>query len=140
MARGVTENTAAGFQQRDLARDERTFVVAAKAAARVAGAWGLTNADAAELFGMSERTWSRIKAGGWTARHDMDQLTRISGVVGLYKGLHLYFSDALADRWPKLANNGPPFMNRSPVDYMKRGGLPAILETRGYVDALWGGV
>lgn len=140
MAKGVTENLATGFEARSPARDERTFAVAAKAAARVAVAWGLTNAEAADLFGMSERTWSRIKAGGWTARHDMDQLMRISGVVGLYKGLRLYFSDALADRWPKLANNGPPFMNRSPVAYMKQGGLPAILETRGYVDALRGGV
>ena len=45
----------------------------------------------------------------------------------------------LANRWPKLTNSGAPFLNRTPVDYMKAGGLPAILETRGYVDALRGG-
>ncbi len=140
MSKGLTKDLASAFAQRNHERDERTFAVAAKAAARVAAAWGMTNAEAAALFGMSERSWSRIKAGGWNARRDMDQLMRVSGIVGLYKGLHLYFSDVLADRWPKLANNGPPFMNRSPVDYMKAGGLPAILETRGYVDALRGGV
>ncbi len=140
MAKGVRDIAAVGFEPRKSGQDDRTYAVAAKAAARVAAAWSLTNADAAALFGMSERSWSRIKAGGWSARRDIDQLTRVSGIVGLYKGLHLYFSDALADRWPKLANSGPPFMNRSPVDYMKAGGLPAILETRGYVDALRGGM
>ena len=128
------------FRLREEPVSERAFRVAAKAAARVAEAWKLTNAEAALLFGVSTRTWSRIKTGEWTARPDQDQLLRVSGIVGLYKGLHLYFSDALADRWPGLANNGAPFMNRSPVDYMKAGGLPAILETRGYVDALRGGV
>lgn len=140
MAKGLRDFGAAAYQQRGAGQDERTLAVAAKAAARIATAWELTNADAAALFGVSERTWSRIKTGGVAGRHDVDQLTRVSGIVGLYKGLHLYFSDALADRWPKLANSGAPFMNRSPVDYMKAGGLAAILETRGYVDALRGGV
>jgi uncharacterized protein (DUF2384 family) len=140
MSKGMREASQAALQRRPTAPDDKVFNVAAKAAARVAAAWGMTNAEAAALVGMSERTWSRIKAGGWTARQDKDQLMRVSGIVGVYKGLHLYFSDALADRWPKLANSGPPFMNRSPVDYMKAGGLPAILETRGYVDALRGGM
>ncbi len=139
VARGVRDIAALGFEARRAGPGDRTFEVAAKAFARLADAWGLTNADAAALLGVSARTWSRMKAGD-SPRPDQDLLMRISGVVGLYKGLHLYFSDALADRWPKLANTGAPFMNRSPVDYMKAGGLPAILETRGYVDALRGGV
>ena len=137
MAKRVREMRFA-FQLRGEDSDDRAFAVAAKAAGRIAAAWRLTNAEAAALFGVSERTWSRLKAGG-AGRHDMDQLMRMSGIVGLYKGLHLYFSDALADRWPKLTNCGAPFLNRTPVDYMKAGGLPAILETRGYVDALRGG-
>jgi hypothetical protein len=139
MAKGLSDFTQAGFGHRNAVADARAFGVGAKAFARLAEAWGLTNADAAALLGVSARTWSRMKAGD-SPRPDQDLLMRISGVVGLYKGLHLYFSDALADRWPKLANTGAPFMNRTPVDYMKAGGLPAILETRGYVDALRGGV
>jgi len=139
MAKGVSDFTRPAFEHRNAGSGDRTLAVAAKAFARLAEAWGLTNADAAALLGVSARTWSRMKAGD-SPRPDQDLLMRISGVVGLYKGLHLYFSDALADRWPKLANTGAPFMNRTPVDYMKIGGLPAILETRGYVDALRGGV
>lgn len=140
MAREVREVASAVFEHRPSVQADRTFEVAAKAAVRVAAAWKLGNADAAALFGVSARTWSRLKAGGWSARPDQDQLLRVSGLVGLYKGLHLYFSDALADRWPGLANSGAPFLNRTPIAYMKAGGLPAIIETRGYVDALRGGL
>jgi hypothetical protein len=144
VTKGLRERPVTAFQARDGnasgLHSDRTHDVAAKAAARVAAAWKLTNADAAALFGMSQRTWSRIKAGEWGARADQDQMLRVSGLVGLYKGLHLYFSDKLADRWPGLANSGPPFLNRSPIDYMTAGGLPAILETRDYVDALRGGL
>lgn len=140
MAKGLGERPVAVFQARTGAVTDKARDVAAKAAARVAAAWKLTNADAAVLFGVSQRSWSRIKAGELGGGADQDQMLRISGLVGLYKGLHLYFSDKLADRWPELANSGPPFMNHSPIDYMKAGGLPAILETRDYVDALRGGL
>jgi hypothetical protein len=108
------------FQPRGAGDDDRTFAVAAKAAARVAAAWGLTNAEAAALFGVSERTWSRLKTGA-AGRHDMDQLMRMSGVIGLYKGLHLYFSDTLADRWPKLANSGPAGLHRRGIGSTRPG-------------------
>lgn len=139
MARIVKDTGASALRQQGGAANERMFAVALKAFSRLVDAWKLSNADAAVLLGVSARTWSRIKAGDGGTRPDQDLLMRISGVVGLYKALHLYFSDPLADRWPMLANSGPPFLNRTPVDYMRDGGLPAILETRNYVDALRGG-
>ena len=114
--------------------------VAAKAYARVLAAWRLGNADAAALLAVSPRTWSRMKAPGWSGRLSKDQLMRVSAVTGLYKALHLYFSDALADQWVTMANAGPTFGGRPPVEKMIDGGLPAMLETRDYVDALRGGV
>ena len=113
--------------------------VAAKAYARIAELWGLNNTVAAELIAVSPRTWARIKTGRWTGMLKRDQLMRVSTVTGLYKALHLYFSDALADRWVKLANNGPLFSGRTPSEFMVEGGLPAMIETRNYVDALRGG-
>lgn len=120
--------------------DERVAAVAAKAFTRVAEAWELRGEDAAALIEVAPRTWSRMKAQSWSGRLRKDQLMRISALVGLYKGLHLYFSDELADRWPTLANSGQAFGGRTPVERMLEGGLPAILETRDYVDALRGGV
>ena len=69
-----------------------------------------------------------------------DQLTRASAAIGVYKGLHLLFADAMADRWPKLPNRGPIFHRLSPVDAMIEGGIPAMLETRRYIDAVRGGL
>lgn len=114
--------------------------VATKAFTRITTAWGLKNDQAAELAGVSARTWARIKASEWSGDLTQDQTLRLSALVGLYKGLHLYFSDALADRWVRLENSGPPFLGGAPVDFMRDGGLPAILATRNYVDALRGGV
>ncbi|MBP7001486.1 MAG: DUF2384 domain-containing protein [Amaricoccus sp.] len=113
--------------------------VALAALRRLAAAWRLTGDEAAALAGVSARTWARMKAPGWSGRLGQDQLLRASGLVGLYKGLHLYFSDELADAWPKRPNTGRVFAGRSPVAYMLAGGLPAILAARGYVDALRGG-
>lgn len=113
--------------------------VAAKAYARLAAIWGLSNGVAAELIAVSPRTWARIKTGEWTGRLSRDQLLRVSAITGLYKALHLYFSDDVANRWAGLRNSGPMFGGRTPLEMMIEGGLPAMIETRSYVDALRGG-
>lgn len=120
--------------------DDRVAGVATKAYTRVVTAWGLNNQIAAELIAVSPRTWGRMKTGEWAGRLSRDQLMRVSALTGLYKALHLYFSDALADRWVALRNTGPMFAGREPVEAMIEGGLPVIMETRNYVDALRGGV
>lgn len=107
---------------------------------RLTEIWALSNEEAAALLDVTERTWGRMKKPGWSGRVSQDQLLRLSALVGLYKALHLYFSDALADRWPRLPNTGPLFRGASPTGFMLAGGLPAILQTRDYVDALRGGV
>lgn len=114
--------------------------VAAVAVSRVAAAWRLRNEEAARLLDVSPRTWNRVKSGNWSGSLTRDQLLRASGLIGLYKALHLYFGDALADDWVSLPNTGPSFGGRRPLDVMAEGGLPAILEVRDYVDALRGGV
>lgn len=130
------DRQAPGLEAFDKSELER---VAAKAFARIAAAWKLSNTVAAALICVSPRTWARIKTGDWNGSLNRDQLMRISAMTGLYKALHLYFSDDLADRWAQLANAGPLFGNRTPVDIMIEGGLPAMIETRTYVDALRGG-
>ena len=58
----------------------------------------------------------------------------------MFKGLHLLFADSMADRWPHLPNRGPIFASKSPVEAMIEGGIPRMLETRLYIDALRGGL
>ena len=119
---------------------ERLSAVAIKAYRNAAGRWSLTNAEAAALLGTSESTWDRIKRGSWDQPLSQDQLTRASAVIGIYKGLRLLFADDMALRWPKLPNGGPIFQHRTPVDAMIEGGIPVMLETRRYIDAVRGGL
>jgi hypothetical protein len=121
--------------------DRRRLTGAAvKAVLRLADAWGASNAEGASLLGVSESTWDRMKAGTWEGMLSQDQLTRASALIGLFKGLHLLFADDMADRWPKLPNRAPVFDRLSPVQAMIDGGIPRMLETRQYIDALRGGL
>lgn len=114
--------------------------VALKAYRVLVEQWGLSNAEAAALLGVSDSTWDRIKRGTWDQALSQDQLTRASAAIGVYKGLHLLFADEMADRWPKLPNRGPIFQRTTPVEAMIEGGIPVMLETRRYVDAVRGGL
>jgi len=122
--------------------DDQTEMVNAgiKAYTRICDIWQLKSSTAAGLLDVETRTWNRMKGGTWSGKLTQDQVLRLSAFVGLYKGLHLYFSDVLADRWPTLANSGPPFAGLTPIQYISRGGLPALLATRNYVDAIRGGL
>jgi hypothetical protein len=107
---------------------------------KLAEAWKLTGDEAAALLGVSASTWDRIRAGSWTNVLSQDQLTRVSALVGVFKGLNLLFADGMADRWPRLRNQGPLFQNLTPIERMTEGGIPTMIEVRRHVDALRGGL
>lgn len=118
----------------------RLSAVALKAYRRLVGHWGLTGQQAAALLDVSSSTWERMKQGGKDKLLSQDQMTRISALVGIYKGLHLLFADEMADRWLQLDNKGPLFSQQTPIASMIRGGIPQMLEVRRYVDAVRGGL
>lgn len=119
---------------------KRLTGTAVKAVLRLVDTWGGSNAEGAALLGVSESTWDRMKAGKWDGTLSQDQLTRASALIGVFKGLHLLFADSMADRWPRLANRAPVFDRKSPIEAMIEGGIPRMLETRQYIDALRGGL
>ena len=133
--------TAVGLQTFAHEGDRRRLTgPAVKAVLRLVDAWDTSNAEGAALLGVSPSTWDRMKAGKWEGVLSQDQLTRASALIGVFKGLHLLFADDMADRWPRLANRAPVFDRKSPVGAMIEGGIPRMLETRQYVDALRGGL
>lgn len=112
---------------------------ALKAYLAIVDKWGLSGAEAAALLAVSTSTWERIKRNTEKAAPlNQDQLTRLSALVGIYKGLHLLFADDLADRWAALANRGPLFGGQTPIDSMTEGGIPQMIDVRRHVDALRG--
>jgi hypothetical protein len=106
----------------------------------MARVWDLSNQEAATLLGVSVSTWERIKRGEWESQLSQDQLTRISALVGVFKGLHLLFADAMADRWPRLKNKAPLFNRATPIEAMIEGGIPIMIDVRRYIDAVRGGL
>jgi len=114
--------------------------IALKAYARVAAHWSLTTSEAAALADMSESTWKRARGASFAGHLSVDQMLRLSALIGLYKALELYFGGPIARDWVKLPNQGPEFDGGRPLDVMVKSGLPKILSVRRYVDALRGGL
>jgi hypothetical protein len=108
---------------------------------KLAEIWRLTSAEACALLGdISERTWFRMKKGERAGALSQDTLTRVSALVGIYKGLHLLFSAPLSDEWIRLPNRGPLYSGQRPLDSLIQGGIPKMLEVRRHIDALRGGL
>ena len=125
----------------DPATRQRLSQAAIQAVIRLAAIWHLTTSEVCALLGdPSERTWFRMKKGTWSAALSQDMLTRISTLLGIFKGLRLLFSEPLADDWVRLPNQGPLFAGRSPLEIMTEGGIPALLDVRRHIDALRGGL
>jgi hypothetical protein len=66
---------------------------------------------------------------------DADRLTRISYLIGIFKALGLLHSEALADAWVQRPNSNPLFAGLTPLEYMIRGGLPAMQNVRRLLDS-----
>ena len=123
----------------DEAERRRYTPTALKAYLGIVERWALNGAQAAALLAVSTSTWERIKRNtDKAAPLNQDQLTRLSALIGIYKGLHLLFADGLADRWAGLANRGELFGGQTPIDSMIEGGIPQMIDVRRHVDALRG--
>ena len=119
---------------------KRLTPTAIRAMKRVAEHWNLKGHEASALLGVSPSTWDRMSAAKWDSSLSQDQLTRVSAIVGVFKGLHLLFADSMAERWVRLRNRGALFENHTPIEAMIEGGIPVMLDVRRHVDALRGGL
>ena len=125
----------------DASTRERLTPAAVAAVVRLAEIWKLSSPEVCLLLGdVSERTWFRMKKGAWSGVLSQDTLTRVSALVGIFKGLRLLFSEPLSDEWVRLPNKGPLYGGRRPLDAMIEGGIPKMLEVRRHIDALRGGL
>jgi Protein of unknown function (DUF2384) len=119
---------------------ERLSGSAIKAFIKIAGKWGLTESQARGLLGgIASSTFHTWKSQPKKQRLTQDALLRISLVIGIYKALHIYFGEELADRWVMLGNRGSMFAGTTPIDYMIRQGQPGMFQVRRMLDAWRGG-
>jgi len=97
--------------------------------------WSVRDVDARALLGgMTNGPYYQLKREPDRVL-DVDRLTRVSLLVGIFKALHVLHSAPIADRWVLMPNTNRLFNGATPLDYMLRGGLPAILTVRRLLDA-----
>jgi hypothetical protein len=107
---------------------------------RLIEAWHLRDDDARELLGgLSSSTFYEWKRNPARVL-EVDRITRISYLLGIYKALHILHGDKLADQWIALPNRNVIFGGRTPLAYMVAGGLLAIQTVRKLLDARRGGL
>jgi hypothetical protein len=114
---------------------DRLSAPALKAFFKIAARWKVRDEDARALLGgVSNGPFYEMKRNPGRVL-DADRLTRISYLIGTYKALHILHARRLADDWVSLPNTHPIFGGRTPLDYMIRGGLPALQTVRRLLDA-----
>lgn len=117
------------------AERERLSGPALKAFFNMMTRWKVRDEDARALLGgVSNGPFYEMKRDPERVV-DIDRLTRISYLIGIFKALHILHSPALADEWVQLPNRNPIFTGQTPLAYMIRGGLPAMQIVRRLVDA-----
>lgn len=117
----------------------RLTPAAIKGLVGLASHWNLRDEDTRILLGgMSNGSYYALKSRGQRTL-DEDQITRISLLVGIYKALNILYSPKLADAWMTLPNTNPMFGGDSPLQYVKKGGIPALMRVRQLLDARRGG-
>lgn len=113
---------------------------ALKAFFNIVKAWHLRDEDAMRLLGgMASSTYYAMKKSPRRTL-DPDTMLRISYLVGTFKALNILHNRTLADRWVTLPNSSPIFRGITPLEYMIRGGIPAIQVVRRLLDARRGGI
>ncbi len=118
---------------------ERLSPPAIKAFFNIMDKWSIKDADARDLLGgVSNGVFYEMKKNPDRVL-DVDRLARISLLVGIFKSLNILYPEELADAWVTLPNRNRLFGGGTPLSYMSRGGLAAMLTLRRLVDARRGG-
>jgi hypothetical protein len=119
---------------------ERLSQSALKGFFKLAAAWKLRDDDARQLLGgLSSSAWYEWKKNP-TRVLEVDCITRISYLLGIYKALHILYGEELADQWVSMANTNLIFGGISPLAFMLAGGMPAMQMVRQLLDARRGGL
>lgn len=119
----------------DPATRRKLSPAAIQAIVRLTAKWGLKNEDAMALLGgISNGRYYELKKN-LKGVLTQDELTRVSLLIGIFKALHILFSEKLANQWISRPNNNPMFNNAPPLTFMIEAGIPGLLNVRQLLDA-----
>lgn len=119
---------------------ERLSASALKGFFNLIARWEVRDEDARALLGgISNGPYYKWKKDPQRVL-DADVLARISYLIGIFKALNILFGEKLADEWVRLPNTNRLFSGLTPLEYMMRGGIPAMQTVRRLLDARRGGM
>jgi hypothetical protein len=110
----------------------------------VAEEWQLSEPERLRILGLPSRStfhsWvAKVRKGGEITL-SVDELIRISLVLGIYKALRIIFArEEDAARWLRSSNSGPAFGSQTPLALITSGTQDALILVRRYLDAWRGG-
>ncbi len=114
---------------------ERLSAPALKAFFNVMTRWKVRDEDARALLGgVTNGPFYEMKRRPERVL-EVDRLTRVSYLIGIFKALNILHGQALADDWVHLPNKHPLFAGTTPLAFMIQGGLPALQAVRRLLDA-----
>lgn len=105
-------------------RQARLGIVGLKVYYRIMERWGLSDDEATTLLGLDRHPEATILT--------IDQLERISHVLGIYKALHSLLNETSANAWILMPNQAPLFSGRPALELLKTG-TNGFLDVRTYL-------
>lgn len=114
---------------------ERLSRPALQAFSNIVANWSIHDEDARALLGGIDTSPDYKLEPGSIRLLDIDTLTRISLLVGIFSSLNTLYGQDTADEWVQLPNSNPLFAGQSPLAFMIQGGIPAIHSVRRLLDA-----
>lgn len=98
--------------------------------------WKVRDEDAKLLLGgVSNGPFYKMKKNPKSKVLGVDQMYRISYLLGIFKAVNVLHGHELADRWVQIPNKGPLFDGKTPLQYMIEGGVPALRTVRRLLEA-----
>ena len=114
---------------------ERLSAPALEAFFNIMARWKVRDEDARALLGgVTNGPFYELKRNPDRVL-EVDRLTRVSYLIGIFKALNILHGRVLADEWVHLPNRHPVFGGRPPLAVMIQGGLPALQMVRRLLDA-----
>lgn len=121
-------------------RDRKTRVVLARAVSKLFDLWQLSTIDRLVLLGLSESNRSALGRyeQGEPIAANRDLLDRVGHLLAIQKSLKLLYpkNNEIMTRWMTSANR--KFSNTTPVEVVRRFGLPGLVMVRGILDSMRG--
>jgi hypothetical protein len=110
----------------------------------IADEWQLSEAERLLILGLPARStyhgWVAKVRKGVDITLSVDELTRLSAVLGIYKVSKILFvREGEAARWLRSANSGVAFGGQAPLALVTSGTLDGLMLVRRHLDAWRGG-